>query len=480
MGEYLPRILVAPEAAKTRGPAAAKLFERIGIDLYPWQRNALDVSLRRSCGKWAATRAGISVPRQSGKTMFLASRALAEVLLFADPVDKAAGKSPLVVWTAHLRSMVMESFNFMLSLIESNPDLDRLVKKINRRTAEEAIEFHSGARILFKARSKNALRGLSPSLILNDEAQDMGAEYYASASPSTRARNSPQVLNVGTPPHGDGSGGVPFTRVRVRSLDGAPRMCWLEWSAPEGSDVDDRDAWFIAMPTLGEQLSYENVEDDRASLSDEEFAAECMGMWDVASSGAVIDHHAWSALTAGYVDEAPARISLGIDVSPDRKLSTIVVVGERAGKIQLHIAKQAEGTDWLKPALLGMLEERRIDAVVVDRSSPAASLVLELKSEKVRRTKFFEANTGEVCKASALFYDYALNGHLAHNGNPLFADAAEAARKRPVGDAWAWGRKASASDITPVVAGTLALFGHLTTRRTKRDGAAPKIGYVKL
>jgi hypothetical protein len=37
------------------------------------------------------------------------------------------------------------------------------------------------------------------------------------------------------------------------------------------------------------------------------------------------------------------------------------------------------------------------------------------------------------------------------------------ARKRRLGDAWAWNRKDTDSDITPLVAVTLALFGHAYT-----------------
>jgi hypothetical protein len=48
---------------------------------------------------------------------------------------------------------------------------------------------------------------------------------------------------------------------------------------------------------------------------------------------------------------------------------------------------------------------------------------------------------------------------LRHLGTPEMAAAVGGAAKRPLGDAWAWSRKNSTVDITPLVASTLALWG---------------------
>ena len=47
--------------------------------------------------------------------------------------------------------------------------------------------------------------------------------------------------------------------------------------------------------------------------------------------------------------------------------------------------------------------------------------------------------------------------------------ALSAASKRPLLDRWAWNRKTASSDITPVVAATLALWG-ARTKQAKRPG----------
>ena len=53
--------------------------------------------------------------------------------------------------------------------------------------------------------------------------------------------------------------------------------------------------------------------------------------------------------------------------------------------------------------------------------------------------------------------DLVAQGDLAHLGSDDLRDAIRGARSRPLGDAWAWSRKNSSVDISPLVAATLAL-----------------------
>lgn len=61
--------------------------------------------------------------------------------------------------------------------------------------------------------------------------------------------------------------------------------------------------------------------------------------------------------------------------------------------------------------------------------------------------------------ACAKFFDSVVDGSLRHTDQPQMNVALSVARKRPLGAGWAWNRKDAASDITPVVAETLALWG---------------------
>jgi hypothetical protein len=61
------------------------------------------------------------------------------------------------------------------------------------------------------------------------------------------------------------------------------------------------------------------------------------------------------------------------------------------------------------------------------------------------------------------------SGVLRHLGQPELTSAITGACSRTVGDAWLWDRKSSDVDISPLVAGTIALWA-LTTFRKKKTG----------
>ena len=102
--------------------------------------------------------------------------------------------------------------------------------------------------------------------------------------------------------------------------------------------------------------------------------------------------------------------------------------------------------------------------IVVDEKSPAASLLSDMKASKL---PVVVTNVTDITDACAGFYDSAIDGTMRHIGQPQLTIALQNARKRSIsGDRWAWNRKTSDSDITPLVSATLALWG-VKSRKVK-------------
>jgi hypothetical protein len=59
-----------------------------------------------------------------------------------------------------------------------------------------------------------------------------------------------------------------------------------------------------------------------------------------------------------------------------------------------------------------------------------------------------------------MFLDHVNNSKIRHIEQQQLADAVRGARTRPLGDAWAWARKISTADISPLVTVTLALWAY--------------------
>ena len=58
--------------------------------------------------------------------------------------------------------------------------------------------------------------------------------------------------------------------------------------------------------------------------------------------------------------------------------------------------------------------------------------------------------------------DAVTQGTIRHIGQATLVDAIRGAKVRPLGDAWAWGRRVSSVDISPLVAVTNARWAYET------------------
>lgn len=188
-------------------------------------------------------------------------------------------------------------------------------------------------------------------------------------------------------------------------------------------------------------------------------------MWSGVETGAVIDQRSWSEV-ADESSVALDRKALAVDVSPDRSIASIALAGQRSdGLWHVELWEQRQGVGWIVPYLTSLLENNPdIRAVVMDAASPAATLIDELRQKRVRVTA---PRVRDYAAACGQFFDGVMEGWLRHTDQPQVNASLSMARKRPLGDAWAWNRKSASSDITAVVAETLALWGAQNSSVTK-------------
>jgi hypothetical protein len=182
-----------------------------------------------------------------------------------------------------------------------------------------------------------------------------------------------------------------------------------------------------------------------------------VGDWPRTDGGGdhVISPEEWADLAdAGSRPVDP--VVFAFDVTPDRSRSAIAVAAKRAdGLFHVEIVDRQAGTGWVTARLAGLFEQHKPAAVVCDGVGPAASLMFELQSAGV---PVGPVNTQEHAQACGLLFDNVQRQTLRHLGTPELAAAVKGAVRRPLGDAWAWSRKNSQVDISPLVAVTLALW----------------------
>lgn len=429
------------------GQDVLDLCKGYGLNLDPWQSHVLTNGLRETTlHKWATPTCAVSVPRQAGKTEILIARALAGILLFDER---------LIVISAHEVRTTLEIFRRMRGYFTDYPDLKAKFKRFHLRAGDEAIELKTGQRIKFMSRSKNAGRGFSADVLLLDEAQELSDETYSALLPTTSASPNKQIWLFGTPPKAHNSGEV-FTRTRIDALNGrATGTYYAEWSADPELDYDDLNGWVQAQPALGYRVTGETMQEFRHAMSDDHFSKEILGIWTSNTKCSVIDHDTWLGLVNEESLNEDSAIWLALDVEPSRSTASVSLAQQRNGKTVLALIQRRDGVTWAVDYIAGVCSRRDVKGVAVDTLGPAGSLIEPLNGKQV---PVLPMTGRDVTGSCGRFYDAVHEGSIEHLNDPALNAAVGGARKRTVGDSWAWNKKTESTDITPLVSVTYALW----------------------
>ncbi len=493
LGAQHPRLRCVPDYVSSAGVEAIEVARVAGLELDPWEELVLTDALgERADGKWSAFEVGVNVPRQNGKGTVQEARELAGLFSFGER---------LLIHSAHEQDTSSEHFRRLLNLIEGVPEFDRRVLKAPRGKGAEGIELRGGQRIKFKTRTHSGGRGLTGDYVGLDEAMILPAAVTGVLVPTMAARSirgNPQLWYAGSQvDQAKHEHGVVFARLRERALAGAQRVMYVEWSAglqewlearglrfdPERSEIDqltpgfldDEEMWMQANPGLGIRISFEHIANERGgALGSREFACERLGVPDPPDTsedaGRVIAAEVWAACAEHDTSKRiTSRYVYAVDVNPDRTWGAIAVAGRRTdGLTQIAVVEHARGSGWLVERCAELHEQNPDALFVLDARGPAASLVAELEalgikhlSPRTSRWSLILASTEDYGNACAGFFDAVIGGRLRYPApQPELDDALATARRQTLGDRWKWARRsATGSDISPLVAVTLAAWG---------------------
>lgn len=453
LGSQTPRLSSVPPSSSSAGQDAVDFAKSVGLTMDPWQELVLAGALGERGHRWAAFEVGLIVSRQSGKGAILEARELAGVQLFGER---------LILHTAHEMKTASEAFRRMEVICQDSPDIK--VKHYRHVNGKEEIEFANGARIKYVARSKGSGRGFTGDLIVMDESMFLSSESMAALLPTLSTSPNPQVWYTGS------AGMAESTHqrsIRDRAMTGGdPSLAYFEWSAPDDADLDDREAWAAANPAMGIRITEDFIAMERAALSEHDFARERLGIWQKPTGEQVIPERDWDQ-DADSFSTATDPLAFALDVTPDRKNASIAMAGTRSdGFSHVEVIENRKGTGWVAERVAELVARWRPVplGVTLDKTGPAGSLIPDLEAVGV---EVFLTSARDMTQACGRFYDEAVEHRLRHLDDPRLNSALGAARKRPLGDAWAWHRR-DLTDISPLVACTLALDAHVRARSEKK------------
>jgi len=469
--QHLPSGAVSLDAAE----ASIELAEAAGLVLDESQRNTVRAWMgERADGSWAAFEAAHIMPRQNGKGAELQVRQLGGLFVLGEALQ---------LHSAHEFRTANEHFLRMASLVDGCPDLKRLVARIRYANGEQGIELKNGARLKFLARSGGAGRGFAgASTVYYDEAMYLEADHIGAALPTLSTYWNPQVVYTGSAGFGSSS---QLWRLRRRALSGsAGRLAYVEHTAEQVAldgdrvvsnrdtlDAGDRSLWAGANPALGLRISQEFVEAEYESMPRDQFMRERLGIWEpepLVARARVFSDSQWSA---NYTEDQPDDpIAFAVDVTPDRRSASIAAcstVGElRYVTVLEH--RPGAGIGWVCARVAEVARRFPEAAWVLDHGAAAGALSAEFAELGVVTVPF---TSREIAQACGAFHDAVTEGRVRYPRQRALDDAVQAATVRPLGEAWAWDRRSSDGDISPLVACTFAL----AASRSRTPRRAPQI-----
>jgi hypothetical protein len=472
-GSQEPRYRTVPDSLSSDGKIATDLAAIAGLILDPGQADVLEGWFgRNEAGKWSASEAAIIEPRQNGKGSILEAVVLAGLFLFNER---------LILWSAHEFKTCKEAFIRVRDLIEGCPSLAKRVKITRTGAGQEGIELKDGRRIQFIARSAGSGRGFSPDRVILDEAYALTDEQMSALMPALSARPDAQICYASSAPLAEST---VLRRLGIRGRKGSQGLAYFEWCAELSDASDDWAAVAAANPAFGRRIHADAIIRELGSMGDEEFRRERLGIWREEDVECVIDMNLWRALSDRADRPADLPRAFAIDTTPDRTKTSIAVAELRPdGLTHLEIVEQiptATAVETIVARIAELDKKWKPCAIAIDPAGPSGAFIPVLEREGIRVTPESRKHTqlelvGARAHAQACgaWYDDTINSKIRHSDQPHLNIALQGAARRPLGEAWAWTRKDSAVDISPLVAITLAhhalaLYGHVNKKAIPR------------
>ena len=439
-GATKPRLQSVPLKGKNKLQDILDICEIIKMPLLPWQEYVLkDILNIDKKGNWVRKTNLLLIARQNGKTHLARMLILAHLLKW---------ETNVLIMSSN-RSMALDTFRQVTSVLENNDHLKGFVKQIRYANGTESIEMLSGARLDVVAATRDGSRGRTVNgLLFIDEVREISEEGFRAATPTTRAHSNSHTLLTSNA--GDAFSTV-LNDLRERAIDYPPKTFgFYEYSAPQYCKITDRNAWAMANPSLNYTISEQAIEEAIATSPIENTRTETLCQW-IDSLSSPWPHGVLEDTSDSTLEMSPGAYTVfGFDVSPSRRNGSLVAgqllpdgrigigiletYSSQVAIDELKMAASIKGwVDIYKPRLVCF--DRYATQTIADRLSNSGVMV-----EDVSGQQFYKA-CGDLLEG-------LVNHRIVHNGQAeLIAQMNNCAAK--VNDsAWRIIKRKSAGDIS--------------------------------
>ncbi len=439
-------------------PAATDLTAaRIGADMLGMpltaqgERVARLLEARRGAGVRFDT-AVIEMPRRAAKTTSVWS------VLIGRAVTRPGYRCVVTAQSGTIASSIILEHG---SILEARGYREDGTLRLYRNGGREKIEFENGSRIWVVPPEAGAVRSAAADDIVIDEAGEhegqRGQDFLDAVRPLQDTRGPlAQLVVAGTP--GRTRDGMFWNLLQAGRNRTDRDLGILDYCARDDDDPDDERVWRRVHPGIGSLTTMAVVRKRRASMDLVSFAREYLCLWPTDAATGALDVAAWGRAGEDFPAFRPERSVIAIDASKEQTCAAVVEAWRGDdGKARLEVLAFRPGVSWVaRFAHKAALAARA--PVVFDEIGGNVTIAAELRrlrpSVKVEPLK-----TLHVGGAAQLLATEVREGRVVHFDQPDLTSAVESASWRPLGrDGRAFGRRPGYGEISPVVAGSFALW----------------------
>lgn len=486
-----PRIYTKPLEELTEsnslGYAAIEYAEKVlRKTLYPWQKFALIHSLEVVGdleGKWHFRYRTVLflISRQNGKTVL--SEVLASFFMNLLGVESIFGTSLSLdkaeeVWEAVIRDQ------------EDIPELSADIERVSRTNGNKRLILTDNRQYKVGAPTRRAGRGDSNDLVMLDEIREhRDWETWSAAAASTNAKPNGVIFcfsNAGDPDS------IVLRQLRSQAIsviNGTTAQDFggdvdentiglFEWSAPDGAATNDEDALAQANPALGYgRLTMRALMANRSTFPENKFRSECMCQQVETILPSPFPDGAWDGCLDEHSEIDPAAtLYFGIDMSSDRRFTSIGVCGLRAdGNFHIEVVARRVGCDWAEEWFKTRAQRSPMNLCFQERGAPVSGLAEQLCT--IPNVNRISIAGSDLSNGWGRFWDaIAVSAPQEHRGGtkifhlpqPVMDAPAKTMQMRNLGGGVELpDRIKSPDDIAPLYACIMAFVGATKTQKEK-------------
>lgn len=360
----------------------------------------------------------ISMPRANGKTAYAAALAIAE--MFVGP------PSAEVLIVASDRKQASHVLKYAKEMVAKSPELAaRVVDYSDHLEVPE-----NSATLLPLPAEPGALHGYDPSLLIVDELHVVTEDVWEAAVSVTGKRPPDESLTLAISTPAASPDSVMWKLISHGRAADDGSFYLREFGAPEGCELDDRDAWRAANPAMTcpqPFLAEDGMLAVMRTLREPTFRQLRLGQW-VSGVDAWLPFGAWDDCQTDREVLPGERVCLGFDgsVSGD---CTALVGSTLDGHVWIEGLWQNPGTrDWAVPRLevLAAIDAamERYDVVEIAFDPFFWRTDFERLQAKYGETRVILFNTSiasRMAPANDRFYAAVMDRVVSHDGDERLA-----------------------------------------------------------